>query len=251
MGQWGNEAVRQWGNEAMKSVRGSVAILVVAAGIAVRPALAAPSGVFTHGPANCHALALTFDLCPVKSGSGFDAPLVQFLIEHRIPATFFPSGRWIDSHDAQLRELIDQPFFEIGSHGEAHAHLPRLTPEGQLAEIRGPVDVLGAKYGVRATFFRPPYGEYNDVSLRMSSVAGQTMVLWSVVSGDPDPKLSAARITEEVVRRARNGSVIVFHANGRGWHSSEVVPEVYQQLVVKKGFAAKTVAELKDGCEAR
>ncbi len=234
----------------MKSVTGAVAAVAVAV-LFARPVHGAPGGVFTRGPANCHAIALTFDLCPVKAAGGFDVPLVQFLIAHRIPATFFASGRWLAAHDGQIRELIDQPFFEIGTHGDAHAHLPRLTAAGQLAEIRGPVAALGAKYGVRATLFRPPYGEYNDVSLRMANVAGQSVVLYSVVSGDPDPKLSAARITEEVVRRARNGSVIIFHANGRGWHSSEVVPEVYQQLVVKRGFAAKTVTALKEGCGAR
>ena len=223
---------------------------VVAAGVALavlatRPVSGLASSVFTRGPANCHALAFTFDLCPVTQGSGFDAPLVKFLEEHRVHATFFASGRWIASHDAELRELIAQPFFEIGTHGQAHAHLPTLTPEAQAAEIRGAVQTMAATYGVRATLFRPPYGEYNDDTIRMADAAGQTVVTWSIVSGDPDPKLPASGIVDDVVSRAKNGAVIIFHANGRGWHTSETVPAVYERLVLGKGYATETVSELR------
>lgn len=222
-----------------------VAVALAVAVITARPVSGSATGVFTRGPATCHALALTFDLCPVNQGTGFDAPLVKFLEAHRVHATFFASGRWMVTHDAELRELIAQPFFEIGTHGQAHAHLPTLTPDAQLAEIRGPIVTLADRYGVKATLFRPPYGEYNDDTIRKAGAAGQTMVMWSIVSGDSDPKLTAAAIIDDVTGRAKNGSVIIFHANGRGWHTSEILPAVYQRLVVDKGFATATVSELR------
>lgn len=49
--------------------------------------------VIKAGPASCPAVALTYDLCPVRSASGFDAELIDFLITNKIPATFFMSGR--------------------------------------------------------------------------------------------------------------------------------------------------------------
>jgi len=218
-----------------------------AAAVVARPVSAANGGaeIFTHGPATCHALAFTFDLCPVHEGSGFDAPLVKFLIDHKVHATFFASGPWIAAHDAEMHELIAQPFFEIGTHGQMHAHLPQLTPGGQAAEIRGPVSTLARRYSVRANLFRPPYGEYDEESVRQAGAAGQTVVMWSIVSGDPDPKLSAKSIEADVIGRAKNGSVIIFHANGRGWHDDEVVPAVYQALIETRHFAADTVSELR------
>jgi len=227
----------------------ALAAALVAVGVMARPVSAARTGgtAFTHGPSACHALAFTFDLCPVHEGSGFDAPLVKFLIDHRVHATFFASGPWIAAHDVQMHELLAHPFFEIGTHGQAHAHLPELSAEAQLAEIRGPVATLAKRYAVRSTLFRPPYGEYNDDSVREADAAGQTIVMWSIVSGDPDPKLSAKSIEADVISRAKNGSVIIFHANGRGWHDDEVVPVVYQALVEAKHFAADTVSELR-GC---
>jgi peptidoglycan/xylan/chitin deacetylase (PgdA/CDA1 family) len=213
-------------------------------------AAARTTAVFTHGSATCHAIALTFDLCPVREGRSFDAPLVKFLVDHQVHATFFASGPWMAAHDAEIRELISHPFFEIGTHGQTHAHMTTLTSGAQGAEIRGPVATLAKRYSVNATLFRPPYGEYNDDSLREADAAGQTVVTWSVVSGDPDPNLSAKSIEADVIGRARNGSVIIFHANGRGWKDDEVVPAVYQALVEAKRFTADTISELR-GCRGR
>jgi peptidoglycan/xylan/chitin deacetylase (PgdA/CDA1 family) len=205
-------------------------------------------GVVRSGPATCKGIALTFDLCPVKEGAGFDEVLVHELIAHHIHATFFPSGRWMVQHDAALRELLAVPYFELGTHGEAHASLPKLSGEALRHEITTPAARLAHDYGRVTTLFRPPYGDYNAESLAAVHEAGLTFVMWSVVSGDPDPMLPAARIAQEVNARARNGSIIIFHANGRGWHTPEVIEDVYQHLVVEKGFTPLTVSELLTGC---
>ena len=224
-----------------------VGLTLALAAVAARPTAESAGPVLTRGAGACHAVAFTFDLCPVRSGAGFDAALVKFLEEHRVHATFFASGKWMATHDAELRRLIAHPFFEIGTHGQTHAHMRTLTPDAQSAEMRGAIALLEDRFGVHTQLFRPPYGEYNDDTLRVAEAAGQTVVMWSVVSGDPDPKLSASSITDDVVSRARNGSIVVFHANGRGWRTSEVLPAIYQRLVVAKGFGTDTISELR-GC---
>lgn len=228
------------------------ALLVAAVAAAVSIAAAAPNGdgIVRSGPPACKAIALTFDLCPVREGSGFDAPLVQELIAHRIHATFFPSGLWIAAHDAQLRQLLAVPFFEIGTHGQVHARLTRLSKADQRRELLGPVETLEKTYGRRATLFRPPYGLYDEDTLAVARETGQRMVLWSVVSGDPDPKLTAAGIERDVEWRVRPGSLVIFHANGRGWHTAEIVEHVYENVIAKKGWATATVSELLAGCTA-
>ena len=208
------------------------------------------AGVVRSGTAGCKALAFTFDLCPVKSGTGFDEVLVRELVAHHMPATFFPSGAWMTSHESALKELASVPYFELGTHGEAHAHLPKLQGTALHDEIVTPVTRLAHDYGRPAVLFRPPYGEYTAASVAAVHDAGLTFVLWSVVSGDPDPKLPAARIAQEVETRARNGSIIIFHANGRGWHTAEVYEDVYRVLVTQKGFTPVTVSDLLRGCSA-
>ena len=205
--------------------------------------------VVRSGPSSCKAVALTFDLCPVREGAGYDAPLIDLLTEHRIPATFFLSGRWIAKHEAEVKALLTVPFFEIGTHGQVHAHLPALDADHQRAEISGPVLALKNRFGSRGSLFRPPYGEYDDTTVEVARALGLRFILWSVVSGDPDPRLSADRMLAELRARVRGGSIVVFHANGKGRHTRAVVEDLSQELL-KKGLQPVTVSELLGRCNA-
>src|SRR5262249_61122598 len=99
--------------------------------------------VVTAAPAGCHEIALTFDLCPVREGAGWDRALITLLEQRRVPATFFASGRWIERHDEEVRELLENPLFEVGTHGMLHRHLPKLAATAQPEEVAGPVHLLG------------------------------------------------------------------------------------------------------------
>ena len=216
-------------------------ILLALALISLAPAQAE---VIKSGPPACPGVALTFDLCPVLDGSGYDQALIDYLIEHKIPATFFLSGRWIRKHDEQVKELLRIPFFEIGTHGEVHAHLPMHSVDEQRQEILGPVRLLKAKYGHHATLFRPPYGEFNDETVEAVQALGLQLILWNIESGDPDPTLSAEKIDARLKRLVRKGGVIVMHANGKGKHTREIVEHLAQQLLPQRGLTPMTVTDL-------
>lgn len=200
--------------------------------------------VIRSGPPACRGIALTFDLCPVREGRGYDEALIEWLKEKRIPATFFVSGRWAIKHDAEVRSLLAVPFFEIGTHGQAHAHLPMLSEDAQRREIQQAATLLRTRYDHVAPLFRPPYGEYNDATVKIAEALGLRMILWNVASGDPDPLLSRARIVRTLKAGVRNGSIVVLHANGKGRHTREVVDDLYQDLVQYNGPQPMTVTEL-------
>ena len=193
---------------------------------------------------SCQAVALTFDLCPVRQGTGYDAGLIDYLVEHRIPATFFASGRWINKHDPEMKKLLAVPFFEVGTHGQVHAHLATLDEGQQRAEIVNAVDLLKSRYGVAAPLFRPPYGEFNEVTVEVVKALGLQFILWNVVSGDPDPSLPADRILAHLAASTGGGSLIVFHANGKGVHTREVVDGLAREVLPKRGLTPVTVTEL-------
>ena len=211
----------------------------------------AEAQVIKAGPPSCPAVALTYDLCPVRTASGFDRELIDFLIANKIPATFFMSGRWMNKHDAEVKELLAVPFFEIGTHGEVHAHLPMHEMEEQQREILGPVRVLKTKYGRSTTLFRPPYGEYNDQTVEAVKDLGLRFILWNIESGDPDPTLSAEVILARVQQRMKPGSVIVLHANGKGKHTREVTETLATTLLSAKGLTPMTVSDLLRCNQAR
>jgi peptidoglycan/xylan/chitin deacetylase (PgdA/CDA1 family) len=200
--------------------------------------------VIKSGPPSCPGVALTFDLCPVRQGAGYDQALIDYLIEQKIPATFFMSGKWITKHDRQVKALLKIPFFEVGTHGEVHAHMPLHSAAEQEQEILGPVRLLKTKYGHDATLFRPPYGEFNDETVDVVRALGLQFILWNVVSGDPDPTLTAIQIEGRLKRFVRKGSVIVMHANGKGQHTHEVVRDLHQHLLPERHLTPMTVSDL-------
>jgi peptidoglycan/xylan/chitin deacetylase (PgdA/CDA1 family) len=200
--------------------------------------------VITAGPSSCPGVALTFDLCPVRKGPGYDQPLIDYLVKHRIPATFFMSGKWITRHEAEVDSLLGMGFFEVGTHGDVHAHLPMHDADEQRTEILGPVKMLQEHYAHEATLFRPPYGEYNDVTVAVVNLLGLQFIQWNIESGDPDPTLSAEQILARVAKRAKPGSIIVFHANGKGKQTRQVIEQLATTVLPQKGLKPMTVSEL-------
>jgi len=228
----------------MQKTGRAIGLFVILALARILSIAEAQAQVIKAGPNSCPAVALTYDLCPVRTASGFDRELIDFLIEHKVPATFFMSGRWMAKHDAEVKQLLAVPFFEIGTHGEVHAHLPMHELDEQQQEIMGPVRLLKAKYGRPATLFRPPYGEYNDVTVEAVKALGLRFILWNIESGDPDPTLSADAILSRIHKRLKPGSVIVLHANGKGKHTREVTETLAGNLLEAKGLRAMTVSDL-------
>jgi len=200
--------------------------------------------VIKSGPPSCPGVALTFDLCPVRNGAGYDQALVDYLIDHKVPATFFMSRKWMTKHDQQVRALLQIPFFEVGTHGDVHAHLPLHSADEQKQEILGPVRLLKTRYGHEATLFRPPYGEFNDATVNVVRALGLQFILWNVISGDPDPTITALQIEDHLKRSIKQGSVIVMHANGKGRHTHEVVQDLHQRLLPERNLTAMTMSDL-------
>jgi peptidoglycan/xylan/chitin deacetylase (PgdA/CDA1 family) len=203
-----------------------------------------PAQVVRSGPPACSTIALTFDLCPVRKGAGYDKALIDYLIEHNIPATFFMSGQWIAKHDPEVEHLLEIAFFEVGTHGDMHAHLPMQSADEQRMEIVGPVKLLSEHYAHEAVLFRPPFGEYNDVTVDVVKTLGLRLIQWNIESGDPDPMLSAEQIVARINRRAKAGSIVVLHANGKGKHTRQVVQRLTTEVLPRKGLNPTTVSDL-------
>ena len=220
-----------------------LATCAVAAGAAPRLA-----PVISNGPDGCHEVALTFDLCPVREGAGWDRALITLLEQRRVPATFFASGRWIERHDEEVRELLENPLFEVGTHGMLHRHLPKLAAAAQRDEIVGPVRLLESEYHYRPTLVRAPYGEYDDRTRLLVDELGLRLVQWSVVSGDPDPHLGTDDILRTMRAGVRDGSIVIFHANGKGAHTRQVVETLVADLLPARGLKPLTVSQLLQGC---
>ncbi|MFT3730884.1 MAG: polysaccharide deacetylase family protein [Hyphomicrobium sp.] len=208
-------------------------------------------------------IALTFDLCEQRGEiAGYDGRIFDYLRQQGVKATFFAGGKWIVSHRARTEQLMLDPLFEIGNHTETHANLrllndaairqqvlaPQKAYQDARADLASKQCVASSAEGLRdvpplPTLFRFPYGTCNEASLKAVNDAGMLAIQWDVATGDPDPHEAAERIAAAMVNEAKPGSIIVNHANGRGWHTADALLIAIPKLKAK-GFKFVTVSEL-------
>ncbi|KAB2911416.1 MAG: polysaccharide deacetylase family protein [Hyphomicrobiaceae bacterium] len=235
------------------------------AGVQEAPTRAAIAGAVRRValPPGRKLVALTFDLCETPGETaGYDGAIVDYLRSQRIKATFFAGGQWMASHKARTGQLLSDPLFEIGTHGWAHrntrllggAELKReiLAPSLVYAAIRtelgqaqcaAPHAASFSAIPARPALFRFPFGACNAAGLQAAADHGLVAIQWDVSTGDPSPGQSARAIADLMIRNARPGSIIIAHANGRGYHTAAALPLAIPALKAK-GFEFVTVSEL-------
>lgn len=216
-------------------------------------------------PGSRKLIALTFDLCEQPHEiAGYQGNIVDFLRAENIKATFFAGGKWLLTHPERSQQLMSDPLFEIGNHSWEHRNLrvisgPVLANEiiaPQLAyrklrvelaakQCRRPGDTVLAQERTPETIalFRFPYGACDTKSLEAVAAQGLTAIQWDVSAGDPWRGETAPLMTKTVVSHVRPGSIVIFHANGRGWHTSEALPRIVAKLR-ERGYQFVTVSEL-------
>jgi peptidoglycan/xylan/chitin deacetylase (PgdA/CDA1 family) len=205
-----------------------------------------PVGVhfITNGSRDFPAVALTFDLCQKPEyPAGFDSGIYQALLEAQAPATFFVGGDWARTHPDELQLLAANPLFEMGNHSWSHPDFPGLDEATLSAEILKTQDILYRMTGVQPRLFRLPAGLYDDLALSVIAYHGLYTIQWDVVTADPVYDNPASNINQIVRDNVQNGSIIIMHANGRGWHTAEALPEMIAFLR-EQGYRLVTVSDL-------
>ena len=206
--------------------------------------------VIEHGPRDGNKVALTFDACPTGSDDEYDEKVMAVLEREQVPATLFLSGRWVEKNAEKAREIASRPRFELGNHAYWHPHLTEKDDDRVLRELKRTQAIIRKMTGRRPTYFRPPYGEVDDRVAKLAKEAGLVTVQYDIASGDPDPALAPGRIIGAVLGEARGGSIVVFHMNGKGVYTAEVLPAIIAGLR-KKGYELVTVGDLLKKPEAR
>jgi peptidoglycan-N-acetylglucosamine deacetylase len=208
-------------------------------------------------------IALTLDFCEQSHEvAGYDGAIIDLLRREKVAATLFMGGKWMLSHERRTQQLMTDPLFEMATHGWVHRNVRGLVGPELLKEISGPTGVYRA---VRAnlaaaqctaphaaaltdvpqqiSLTRFAFGACNADSLRVANDAGLKAIQWDVSTGDPSPATSARDIVNTILRATKPGSIILAHANGRGFNTAEALPAAIKGLR-DRGFEFVTVSEL-------
>jgi peptidoglycan/xylan/chitin deacetylase (PgdA/CDA1 family) len=221
---------------------------VLALGLVVAVvSLGAPAGAqlrpIHHVETRERAVAITFDACATRThGYGFGRDIYDILKAEKVPATIFVSGRWVEFHPAEMKELAADPLVTFGDHSYDHPHMTKLSA-ARMGEQVDQTEAALARYGKKSVAFRPPFGEWNRHVIDVVGAHGLPTVTWDVVSGDPSKKTTKKGMIRNVVGHARAGSIVIFHINGRGLKTAEALPEILRKLR-QEGLRFVSLADL-------
>ena len=193
----------------------------------------------TRGSGRGRLIALTFDDGP----AAITPALLAELRRLKAPATFFPVGSdALSSPDLTRAEA--RPPFAIGSHTATHARLTTLGPGAHRRQILGGRRSIARSAGGGPRLFRPPYGAFDDRTLRILRQEQLLMVLWTFSAYDwkhPDTDY----IERRVLRLARPGAIVLMHDGGGSTRvpTLRAVPGIVAGLR-RRGYRLVTVPRL-------
>ncbi|MDP4116962.1 MAG: polysaccharide deacetylase family protein [Bacteroidota bacterium] len=195
------------------------------------PAQQREDGIITGLGSDKKIIALTFDACETKTPSYFDEKILSFLINNKIPAAIFLSGKFAVRNESRIKQLLKYNFLEFENHSLNHIqHSEKLSDLDFTKELKGNETVIKNITGRHTRFFRFPAGNYNKQKVKLCRDNGYEVVHWTFASGDPDKNISAKKLISWVNYKTKPGSILIFHINGRGYRTGEALPVIISRL---------------------
>ena len=148
-----------------------------------------PDAIFRMDPDE-KAVYLTFDDGPIPEVTPW---VLELLDKHNIKATFFMVGDNIRKHPDVFRMVVERGH-RIGNH----------TFEMMKTDL-----------------FRPPHGHMRWMQY-MTLKRHYKIIMWDLVTRDYSKKLRPPQVLANVMRYARNGSIITFHDSLKSWNNGNL-----------------------------
>jgi peptidoglycan/xylan/chitin deacetylase (PgdA/CDA1 family) len=165
-------------------------------------------------------VALTLDAC---SGQ-FDADIIRYLTEQKIPATIFVTRRWLDKNPVAFAELKSHnDLFDIEDHGARH--VPAVVGRGRQVygiagspdmehlkqEVSGGAEAIEKLGGAKPRWYRGATAEYDPQAIEVIKGMGYQIAGFSV-NADDGATLSRPNIIKRL-KAVKNGDIIIAHMN--------------------------------------
>jgi len=126
------------------------------------------------------------------------------------------------------------------NHSNTHPHMTSLDAAGIAEEANKCSDKIEKITGKRPNLLRVPYGDYNNTVITTLRELGMYTIQWDVDSLDWK-ELSAAQITERVLKGVTDGSIVLFHNAAK--HTPEALSGILSALQ-ERGYEIVPVSEV-------
>ena len=181
-------------------------------------------------------LSISFD---AAWGSANTEELLNILDRYEARTTFFLVGFWAEKYPELVAEIVARGH-EIGNHSATHPHMSQLSAAQIREELRKTSDLVKSITGQPTTLFRPPYGEYNDLVVRVSREEGYECVQWNVDSLDWK-NLGTQNMISQCTKAVNPGDIVLFHNDSK--YILEALPTILEYYT-QAGYRIIPISEL-------
>ena len=185
-----------------------------------------PSALWRMNPEE-KAVYLTFDDGPIPEVTPW---VLDLLDQHQIKATFFMVGDNVRKHPDIFRMVVERGH-RIGNHTFNHIRgfsRKYFTSYSYLENTEEAYDFMCSicdpditTKALRPLLFRPPHGHMGWAQY-MVLKSKYKIVMWDLVTRDYSKKLRGPQVLANVMRYARNGSIITFHDSLKSWDNGNL-----------------------------
>jgi peptidoglycan/xylan/chitin deacetylase (PgdA/CDA1 family) len=166
-------------------------------------------------PSTDKVIYLSFDDGPHPEATPF---VLDQLKKYHAKASFFCIGKNVLSY-ANIYEQILQEGHVVGNHTYDHLNGWKTDTASYLENIKSASNLIVSN------LFRPPYGRISRNQLKNIAAdkwMPQQIIMWDVLSGDFDLKLTGEQCARNVIKHAKSGSIVVFHDSAKAWDRMQV-----------------------------
>jgi len=163
--------------------------------------------------------------------------VLDTLAQYNAKATFFCIGKNVVEQSA-VYERIVQEGHAVGNHTFNHLNGWHTNDAVYLQ------DIATAKKHIDAPLFRPPYGRITSFQLKILATDQYqlTSIMWTVLSGDFDQKMSKEKCLQNVLTKTGKGSIVVFHDSEKAFEKLKyALPKVLEHFS-RKGYQFKKIS---------
>ncbi|TAK42371.1 MAG: polysaccharide deacetylase family protein [Saprospiraceae bacterium] len=185
-------------------------------------------------PTQEKVIYLTFDDGPIPEVTPW---VLKQLQAYDAKATFFCVGENIRKNRGAFDAVVEAGH-AVGNH--TFNHINGWTTDNLPYFL----NVRKCAHQVHSDLFRPPYGRLMPQQSQFLQ-RHYRIVMWDVLSGDFDPKISKEQCRQNVFNNARKGSIVVFHDSLKSKDKLRYVLPAVLENFAKQGFRFEPIERVK------
>jgi peptidoglycan/xylan/chitin deacetylase (PgdA/CDA1 family) len=158
--------------------------------------------------------------------------VLQLLEKYGALATFFCIGDRVNKHP-ECFEQIKLAGHAIGNHTHHHVNGWKTDLKAYVEDVQKAAALIDSK------LFRPPYGRITSDQFRQLENGGFKTIMWTILSGDYDKRLSPDECTNRVINALQPGAIILFHDSEKAEKNMLVALEKLLEEGNARGYVFK------------